>query len=101
LYLWFVTALFRLEDRQRAEKKLRESKKEFTPRWFKLSGEIAHTPWGDLEVYEYNGKYSEHRKSIPASETVDVEKLQSITFDPWQTGDHNVAHGSQILPVSV
>lgn len=66
-----------------------------------MSGEICPTPWGDLEIYEYNGKYSKYLKS---SETEDVEDLQSITFDPWQsgaTGDYNVAHGSQILPVSV
>lgn len=69
-----------------------------------MSGEISPTPWGDLEVYEYNGKYCKHRNSIPASEKVDVEKLQSVTFDPWQvgaTGDHSVAHDSQILPLSV
>ena len=97
--------VFRLEEKQRAEKKLREAKKqEFTPRWFKMSGEIAPTPWGDLEVYEFNGKYRKRRESISAGETGDVEELKSITFDPWQsgpTGDQNVAHGSQVFPVSV
>jgi hypothetical protein len=95
----------RLEERQRAETKLREAKKqERTPRWFNRSSEIAPTPWGDVEVYEYNGKYPKHLKSILPGATVDVEQLKSVTFDPWQfgeTGDQNVAHGSQVLPVSL
>ncbi|KAG0607356.1 hypothetical protein M758_8G021900 [Ceratodon purpureus] len=95
----------RLEERQRAEKKLREARKqEFIPRWFKMSGDIAPTPWGDLEVYEYNGKYGKHLESIPAVQTVDVEDPKCIAFDPWQltpSGDQNVAHASQVLPVSV
>ena len=34
-----------LEERQRVEKKMRESKQEeFSPRWFKLSGDVAPTP---------------------------------------------------------
>ncbi|KAG0598242.1 hypothetical protein M758_12G056900 [Ceratodon purpureus] len=94
----------RLEERQRTEAKLREAtKQECTPRWFKMSGETTTTPWGDLEVYEYNGKYSKYLESLPSPVTVDVEELKSMAFDPWQfnaTGDQNVAHGSQVLPVS-
>ena len=97
--------VFRLEERQRAETKLREAKgQESTPRWFKMSGDVAPTPWGDVEVYEYNGKYPKHMESTPPDVAVDVEQLKSITFDPWQfgtNGDQNVAHGSQVLPVSV
>ncbi|KAH9308446.1 hypothetical protein KI387_036357, partial [Taxus chinensis] len=54
-----------LEERQRAEKRRREAKsQQFTPRWFTQTGEVTATPWGDLEVYEYNGKYSEHCASV-------------------------------------
>ena len=84
----------RLEERQRAEKKLREAKKQdFTPRWFRMSGDVAPTPWGDLELYEYTGKFHNQESMTPA---LDVEVLKSVTFDPWQLiTDHNVAaHGS-------
>uniref|UniRef100_A0A7I4BDT2 Oxysterol-binding protein n=1 Tax=Physcomitrium patens TaxID=3218 RepID=A0A7I4BDT2_PHYPA len=96
-----------LEERQRAEKKLRESKNaEFAPRWFNLTGDKAPTPWGDLEIYEYNGKYSEHRKQEEANaagKTVDVEQLKKIPFNPWQfeqSEGQSVAYGGQVLPVS-
>lgn len=96
-----------MEERQRAEKKLRESKNaEFAPRWFNLTGDKAPTPWGDLEIYEYNGKYSEHRKQEEANaagKTVDVEQLKKIPFNPWQfeqSEGQSVAYGGQVLPVS-
>ncbi|XP_057864857.1 oxysterol-binding protein-related protein 3A isoform X1 [Cryptomeria japonica] len=74
-----------LEKRQRAEKRRRESKSEqFTPRWFIPMGEVAATPWGDLEVYEYNGKYSDHRASIDTSNIDDGIDPKSIEFNPWQ-----------------
>ncbi|XP_024403561.1 oxysterol-binding protein-related protein 3A [Physcomitrium patens] len=95
----------RLEERQRAEKKLREQKRqEFVPRWFKMSGEIAPTPWGELEVYEFNGKYHKRVESSPAGHTVNVDQFRSMAFDPWQfgaSGEQNVVHGSQVVPVSV
>jgi len=98
----------KMEERQRAEKRLRETKKEeFKPRWFSLTGDVTPTPWGDLEIYEFNGKYTEHRQkeeSAASDKPVDVEQLKSITFNPWQfedSEDQNIAHGSQVLPVSI
>lgn len=77
-----------LEERQRAEKKIRETKgQEFTPRWFELSNEIAPTPWGDLEVYSYNGKYNEHRASVDSSVNVVEVDNRSTEFNPWQYGN--------------
>jgi hypothetical protein len=97
-----------LEERQRVEKKMRESKQEeFSPRWFKLSGDVAPTPWGDLEIYEYNGKYDEHRKEAEADaagKLVDVEQLKSIPFSPWQfqkSEGQSVAHEGQVRPVEI
>ncbi|CAL1379044.1 unnamed protein product [Linum trigynum] len=77
----------RLEERQRAEKRLREAKGEqFTPKWFDQTNEVHPTPWGDLELYHYNGKYTEHRAAIDtSSETVEeVTDIQSLEFNPWQ-----------------
>ncbi|XP_011626579.1 oxysterol-binding protein-related protein 3A [Amborella trichopoda] len=77
-----------LEERQRAEKRNREAKgHQFVPRWFSLSGEVTQTPWGELEVYEYNGKYTEHRAAIDSS-SCDLEvDPKSIEFNPWQYGN--------------
>lgn len=73
----------RLEEKQRAEKKTREENGDvFKPKWFDLTNEISPTPWGDLEVYQYNGKYAEHRAAIDNSEvTNDITKTE---FNPWQ-----------------
>jgi hypothetical protein len=97
-----------LEERQRAEKRLREAKQEeFTPRWFKVSGDVAPTPWGDLEIYEYNGKYDEHRKQVEAEtagKPIDVELLRSMAFNPWQFEEsegHSVAHEGPVRPVEI
>ncbi|KAG0566669.1 hypothetical protein M758_7G064300 [Ceratodon purpureus] len=97
-----------LEERQRAEKRLREAKQEeFTPRWFKLSGDIAPTPWGDLEIYEYNGKYDEHRKKVEAEaagKPIDEEQLRSMAFNPWQFEEsegQSVALEGQARPVEI
>lgn len=74
----------RVEERQRAEKRQREAlKQEFTPKWFQLTGDIAATPWGDLEIYEYNGKYTDHRAAGSSVQT----DPRSIEFNPWQFGD--------------
>ena len=75
-----------MEERQRAEKRQREAlKQEFTPRWFTLTGDTASTPWGDLEIYEYNGKYKEHRAQIESGLNDDGDDDQkSIVFNPWQ-----------------
>ncbi|KAL6204562.1 hypothetical protein ACLB2K_021829 [Fragaria x ananassa] len=78
----------RLEERQRAEKREREAKEQkFTPRWFELTEEVTPTPWGDLEVYQYNSKYTQHRAAIDSSESVDVVDVKSIEFNPWQYGN--------------
>ncbi|CDP06603.1 unnamed protein product [Coffea canephora] len=77
-----------LEERQRAEKKMREAKgDEHKPRWFDLSTEISATPWGDLEVYNYNGKYAQHRAAIDGSDNVGGVDIGSTAFNPWQYQD--------------
>ncbi|XP_072996423.1 oxysterol-binding protein-related protein 3A-like [Typha latifolia] len=77
-----------LEERQRSEKRSREAKgHQFTPRWFNMTGEISPTPWGDLEVYEYNGKYTEHRSTIDSSELIEEVNTNQIEFNPWQYDD--------------
>lgn len=61
---------------------------QFTPRWFNMTGEITPTPWSDLEVYEYNGKYTEHRARIDSSDSIDDDvDIKTIEFNPWQYGD--------------
>ncbi|KAM7527765.1 hypothetical protein LguiB_031175 [Lonicera macranthoides] len=74
-----------LEERQRAEKRNREAQgHQFTPKWFDLTDEIAPTPWGDLEVYHYNGKYTQHRASLDSSDVIDSSDPTSTEFNPWQ-----------------
>lgn len=87
IYLLFF--LFSLEERQRAEKRAREEKgHKFSPRWFELTEEVTSTPWGDLEIYQYNGKYAEHRAAADNSASVvDDVDVKSIEFNPWQYGD--------------
>nr|XP_017183177.1 oxysterol-binding protein-related protein 3A isoform X3 [Malus domestica] len=78
----------RLEERQRAEKREREAKQhQFRPRWFDLTEEVTPTPWGDLEVYQYNNKYTEHRATIDSSDSIDTVDVTSIEFNPWQYGN--------------
>lgn len=77
-----------MEERQRAEKRTREAKSDqFTPKWFELTDEITTTPWGELEIYRFNGKYTELRNTIDSSEAVDNSDNQSIEFNPWQYSD--------------
>ncbi len=77
-----------MEERQRAEKRNREAKGHyFAPRWFDLTGEVTPTPWGDLEVYQYNGKYTEHRAALDSSNSVDEVDVRSIEFHPWRYGN--------------
>lgn len=77
-----------LEERQRAEKRTREAKgHNFAPRWFDLTEEVTPTPWGDLEIYQYNGKYTEHRAAIDSSGNSDDVDVKSIEFNPWQYGN--------------
>lgn len=78
----------RLEERQRAEKRERESKdQKFTPRWFDPTDEVTPTPWGDLEVYSYNGRYMEHRAAADSSDSSSEIDVTSIEFNPWQYSD--------------
>ncbi|CAL5334178.1 unnamed protein product [Camellia sinensis] len=77
-----------LEERQRAEKRLRDAKgHQFAPRWFDLTDEIRPTPWGDLEVYQYNGKYTEHRATVDRSAITGEDDVKSTDFNPWQYGN--------------
>lgn len=77
-----------MEERQRAEKRNREAKgQQFTPRWFDLTDELAATPWGDLEVYQYNGKYTQHRAAVDSSESEVSDDVTSMEFNPWQYGN--------------
>ncbi|KAL0369823.1 UNVERIFIED_CONTAM: Oxysterol-binding protein-related protein 3C [Sesamum angustifolium] len=74
-----------LEERQRAEKRNREAKgDQFNPKWFDQTEEVVPTPWGDLELYRFNGKYIDHRNNIDSSDAVDTGDVQSIEFCPWQ-----------------
>ncbi|KAK3226360.1 hypothetical protein Dsin_006222 [Dipteronia sinensis] len=75
----------RLEERQRAEKRTREAKgHQFTPRWFDLTSEVTPTPWGELEVYQYSGKYTEHRAVADSSDSVEEINPTTTEFNPWQ-----------------
>lgn len=79
---------FSLEERQRAEKRNRAANgHQFTPRWFNMTSEITPTPWDDLEVYEFNGKYTEYRAKIDSSNSADEVDVTTIEFNPWQYGD--------------
>ncbi|KAE9455602.1 hypothetical protein C3L33_12498, partial [Rhododendron williamsianum] len=78
----------RLEERQRAEKRIKETKGlQHTPRWFDPTSEIAPTPWGELEVYHYNGKYDEHRAAMDGSDDIEEIDIRSTEFNPWQYGN--------------
>jgi len=75
----------RLEEKQREEKRNREAQgHQFTPKWFDLTSEIYPTPWGDLEVYSYNGKYAEHRAAVDSLDSVEEVDINSTEFNPWQ-----------------
>ncbi|KAH7550021.1 hypothetical protein JRO89_XS13G0121000 [Xanthoceras sorbifolium] len=88
LFIHGILFSFSLEERQRAEKRIREEKgHQFTPRWFDFTDEVTSTPWGDLEIYQYNNKYSEHRTAVESSGSVDEVDVQSIEFNPWQYGN--------------
>lgn len=82
--LTFCLLIFSLEERQRAEKRNREAKNQkFVSRWFDLTEEVTPTPWGELEVYQYNGKYTEHRAGIDSSDCIE-EPESRPEFNPWQ-----------------
>lgn len=77
-----------LEERQRAEKRTREAKGDnFMPRWFDMTEEVATTPWGELEIYQFNGKYLQHRTDTDSSDNIELEDVQTKEFNPWQYGD--------------
>ena len=84
---------FRLEERQRAEKKLREVEKApFVPKWFKPAGEVVETPWGSMDLFEFNGDYKEKRSQLDkaADEAADPS---STNFSPWQFESSSVNVG--------
>lgn len=67
---------------------MRELKnQEFVPKWFDQTDQVAPTPWGDLEIYEYNGKYNEHRAAVDSSGTVEEVNFNATEFNPWQFGN--------------
>ncbi|KAF2537675.1 hypothetical protein F2Q70_00006901 [Brassica cretica] len=75
-----------LEERQRAEKRNREEKgQRFVPKWFDETEDVTPTPWGDLEVYQFNGKYLVHRAAADNSE-INTD-MESTKFNPWQFQD--------------
>ncbi|CAH9109193.1 unnamed protein product [Cuscuta epithymum] len=77
-----------LEERQRAEKRSRETNgHQFSPRWFDLTDEVNPTPWGEIEIYRYNGKYDEHRDAVDSLGSIDAEDPKSVEFNPWQYGN--------------
>ncbi|KAJ4893205.1 Oxysterol-binding protein-related protein 3B [Raphanus sativus] len=69
-----------------APKKLLPSDSRLRPDRYALEMEVTPTPWGDLEVYQFNGKYSEHREAADSSED-NTDDPKSITFNPWQFQD--------------
>ncbi|GFP90135.1 oxysterol-binding protein-related protein 3a [Phtheirospermum japonicum] len=80
----------RLEERQRAEKRAREANgDEHKPKWFDITDETASTPWGDLEIYKYNGKYTQHRMAVDSSDDIGESENSSSEFNPWQY--HNLS----------
>lgn len=84
-----------LEERQRAERRNREAKGDkFTPKWFDMTDEVVPTPWGDLEVYQFNGKYTEHRAAIDGADIVEVVDAQSTEFNPWQYSNLSTEWGA-------
>ncbi|RZC91583.1 hypothetical protein C5167_027646 [Papaver somniferum] len=83
----------RLEVRQRKERKRREANiDKYTPKWFDLTGEAVITPYGDTQVYKYNGKYDEHRETVNSLNiSADEVDGQPTEFDPWQYGQEKLA----------
>eukprot|EP00897_Mesotaenium_endlicherianum_P002073 jgi/Mesen1/1894/ME000143S00948 len=75
----------RLEERQRAEKKEREAKGlPFVPRWFEMSGEVAHTPWAELEVLKFKeSDFKQHRDVVEKNAPPPADP-DSLEFSPWQ-----------------
>ncbi|KAI3887428.1 hypothetical protein MKW92_050814 [Papaver armeniacum] len=77
-----------LEVRQRNEKKQREANGDkYTPKWFDLTDEVTITPWGEMETYEYNGKYSKHRAMANSSDDITCDEVGGgipTKFNPWQ-----------------
>jgi len=47
-------------------------------------------------VYEYNGKYSEHRASVDDSNFDDGADSKSIEFNPWQYGNIEVGSNKKV-----
>ncbi|RID41346.1 hypothetical protein BRARA_J01318 [Brassica rapa] len=84
-----------LEERQRAENRTRETKNQkFTPRWFDLTDEITSTPWGDIGIYQYNGKYTDTEIQQRARAVPPMKWTSSIEFNPWQYGNVSTESGN-------
>ena len=52
-----------------------------------MTDQIAPTPWGDLEIYEYNGQYAKHRAAADKSSSVEPVNIDTTEFNPWQFGN--------------
>ncbi|XP_078428492.1 OSBP(oxysterol binding protein)-related protein 3C [Wolffia australiana] len=78
-----------LEERQRAEKRNRESLgQQFSPRWFDLTDDVTSTPWGDLEIYQFNGKYAARQAAaVDSVDPISDADVASLEFNPWQYAD--------------
>ena len=78
---------YELEELQRAERRLRESKgDEYAPKWFKLATDAdLHELEQDVgtPVWEWNGLYEESSAKRAADAVEGANPLESLVFDPW------------------
>ncbi|KAI3996303.1 hypothetical protein MKX01_026771 [Papaver californicum] len=57
----------------------------YSPEWFNRTDEIVTTQWGELEVYQFNGKYNERRALLnSSSEDSGASNVRATEFHPWQ-----------------
>ncbi|EFH38609.1 predicted protein [Arabidopsis lyrata subsp. lyrata] len=82
----FARHILQQRDKElRREADREEKRQRFAPKWFDETEEVTPTPWGDLQVYQFNGKYSVHRATADNSEDTTNVKLNQ--FNPWQFQD--------------
>jgi hypothetical protein len=78
---------YELEELQRAERRLRESKGDtYAPKWFRLAADAdLHELEQDVgtAVWEWNGEYEEATKKRAAAAVEGANPLESLVFDPW------------------
>ncbi|KAI3839921.1 hypothetical protein MKX03_025186 [Papaver bracteatum] len=78
---------------QRKERKRRETNGDkYSPKWFDSTKQVVITPYGDTQIYKYNGKYDEHRATVNSLNISAGEvDVQPTEFDPWQYGQEKLA----------